>query len=227
MVVVAASELVLEIEDESLTTGHSGAEVFARGSQDHDGAAGHVLTTVITDPLHDGRAARVADAEAFTRTAVGKEMAGDGSVHDGVADDAVILGDEAVIGHGSDDDLSAAHAFANVVVPLARQDEFDTRGKEGAEALSRGAGEIKLQGALGQPFLPVLVGDFSGDLGDQGTVRVVDLVRKLHGLGVTDALLGILQDDIIKRLVMLGIVPVARGITDGRGIILHHILEEA
>ena len=227
LVVVAAEELVLQIEDEGLAAGHASAEILARGSEDHDGATGHVFATMVADSLDDGGAARVADTEALAGAAVGKEMPRDGPVHHGVADDAVLFGNEAVIGERADNDLAAAHALADIVVPLAGEDEADTRRQEGAKALSGGAGEIKFESPLGKTLLAVLVGDLSGDLGGHGAVGVVDLVGELHGLGVADRLLGILKNDVVERLIVLGIVAVTRGVTDGRRVILHDILEEA
>ena len=149
LVVVAAEELVFQIEDEGFAAGHARAEVLARGSENHDGATGHVFATMVADPLDDGGAARVADTEALAGAAVGKEMPRDGPVHHGVADDAVLFGNEAVIGERADNDLAAAHALADIVVPLAGEDEADTRRQEGAKALSGGAGEIKFEGSLG------------------------------------------------------------------------------
>ena len=83
---------------------------------------------MIPDSLDDGSTARVTNTEAFAGASISKEMSGDGSVHDGVADDAVLLGNEAVIGQGADDDLATAHALADIVIALAGEDELDARG---------------------------------------------------------------------------------------------------
>ncbi len=46
-------------------------------------------------------------------------------------------------GRRADDDFAAAHAFADVVVGFAGEDEADARGEEGAEALAGAALEIR------------------------------------------------------------------------------------
>src|SRR5690606_33836304 len=123
------------------------AEVLAGGSEDDHEATGHVLAAVIADTFDDRDRAGIAHAEAFARASSCEQVAAGGAVEHGVADDGLVLPDERLGGVRTDDDLTAVHALANVVIGLAIQRETDAVDQERAERLASGATEREVNGS--------------------------------------------------------------------------------
>ena len=73
-----------------------------------------------------------------------------------------------------DDDLAAGQALAEVIVGVAFQDEGHASGHERAEALAGAAGEMNLDGVLGQALGALAPGDFAADDGADDAVDVAD-----------------------------------------------------
>ena len=102
-----------------------------------DDAAGHVFAAMVAGAFDDGDGARVAHGEALARDAAEIAFAGDGAVHDGVADDHALFGHDAGLRIGPHDQLAAGEALADVVVGFADEIERDARRRPGAERLAR------------------------------------------------------------------------------------------
>jgi len=112
-------EAAILIQHIGSARGHAGCEVAADGPQHHHDAAGHVLATVIPGAFdHRGRAA-VPDSEPFTGSTRCKQAPTSRSIEHRVPHDDVFAGDELGFLRGDDNDLTATHALAYVVVRLA------------------------------------------------------------------------------------------------------------
>mmetsp|Transcript_19585 Transcript_19585/g.63107 ORF Transcript_19585/g.63107 Transcript_19585/m.63107 type:complete len:667 (+) Transcript_19585:756-2756(+) len=132
---------------------------------------------MVADALDDGDRARVAHAEALARDAAEEDRAARGAVARHVADDDVLLGDEALLeqlGAGVDDDLAAGEALAAAVVRVALHLEPDPLGEREAKRLSRVPAQQHVDGAVGQAGAAVPLGDLVGEDGADGAVQVVE-----------------------------------------------------
>src|SRR5258708_24316150 len=119
----SSGELARLVEALRDAAAHARAEVLARGPEDDDRAAGHVLAAVIADALDDGERAAVADGEALARAPGEERLAARRAVEARVADDDLVLGAEARARgrtHGED---AARESLADVVVRVALEHE--------------------------------------------------------------------------------------------------------
>ena len=172
-------EGLLGIEDVGDPTAHAGREVAA-GLAEHDhGALGHVLAAVIAHSLDDRSHAAVADAEALAGHAAEEHLAAGRSVERDVADDDVLLGHEGRAFGGMNDDPSAGHALAEVVVGVALETDRDSVGEERSEALTGGAAEVDLDRFGRQALRTVASRDLRREHRADGPVHVPDRQREL------------------------------------------------
>jgi hypothetical protein len=130
----------VRIPDVRTTPGHPGREVASHRAEHDHGPVRHVLAAVVADTLDDGDGTRVAHREALAGTARAIELSAGRSVEDGVAHEARFRCSPR---GRRDDDATAAHALADVVVRLAFEVELDAGGEEGAEALAGRADEAR------------------------------------------------------------------------------------
>src|SRR4029077_13756487 len=89
--VVAVEELALKIQNVRHAAGHSRAKVFARRSENHHGAVGHVFAAMIPRTLDNSCPAGIPNTEALPATPIGEERTAGGSVHHGVAKNNAIV----------------------------------------------------------------------------------------------------------------------------------------
>ena len=167
-------EIPVLVQNVGHAAGHAGREVLAGLAQDHDSAAGHVLTAVVTHALDNGGRTAVADAEALTGYAADEGLAAGGTVKGHIAGDDVFLGLVADALGRADDDLAAGQALAHVVVAVAGQAEGQALGDERAKALAACADALGGVDIVGQGAA-VLAGDLAAKDGTQGAVGVGDL----------------------------------------------------
>ena len=116
--VAAQLEVAGGVEHVGDAAAHAGGEVAARLAEHHHGAAGHVLAAVVAAALDDGGRAGVAHGEALAGHAAEEDLAADGAVEHGVADDDVLLRRDGALARRVDDDAAAREALADVVVGL-------------------------------------------------------------------------------------------------------------
>ena len=126
-------ECLLVAENVCLAARHSGCEVQADVSEDHDRPRRHVLASVITDAFDHGDGAGVADSEALTGRPRAEERSPRRAVESRVAEQARIAG---IVGRRRHHDATAAHRLADVVVRLADELEPESSGEKGTEALT-------------------------------------------------------------------------------------------
>ena len=108
--------VLVRVEHVGDAAAHAGGEVAAGPAEHDDASAGHVLAAVIADAFDDGERAAVADGEAFAGDAAEVRLAAGRAVERDVADEDVVLGDEARLLRRIDDDLAARQPLADVVV---------------------------------------------------------------------------------------------------------------
>src|SRR5690606_28647246 len=113
-------------------------------AKDHDGAAGHVLATVVAAPLDDRDGARVPDAHPLADATCREQGSARSAVEQRVARDDVTLHGtvrQAVTKH----QLTARHGLADVVLRLAGQGEVHAGEVERPEALPHRTGQLDPQ----------------------------------------------------------------------------------
>ena len=74
----------------------------------------------------------------------------------------------------ANDQAASRQALADIVVGLTIQFEGYSARQPGAEALSRGAREANMHGAVGQTLMPVAFGHFARKHAAAGAVGIVD-----------------------------------------------------
>src|SRR5690606_32081366 len=116
-------------------------------------AAGHVLAAVVADAFDDRARAAVAHAEALGRAAAEKRAAARRAIQRNGADQHLILGREAALTRGINNQPPAGKPFADVIVTVALELERDALREERAEALPSRAAQLHVdrvvrQGAL-------------------------------------------------------------------------------
>src|SRR4051812_46348497 len=154
--------------------GHTGREVAAGAAEPHDDPAGHVFATMVAGAFDHGDGAGIAHGKTLAGDATEIAFALDRAVEHGVADDDRLLGDDARVGGGAHDDPSARQALADIVVGIALELEGHAVCEPRAEALAGGAGELHVDGAVGQPFVAVTLGDLAREHRARGAVGVLD-----------------------------------------------------
>ena len=189
---------------------HAGGEVAAAAADDHHAPAGHVLAAVIADPFDDRVGAAVADGEALAGDAAEEGLAGGGAVERHVADEDVLLGGEGRLLRRVDDDPAAREPLADVVVGVPFQRQRHAARDEGAEALPGGAGELQLDGVVGQPVRTVLPRDLAAGDGADDAVDVADRERRRNLLAARDGRLAQRQDGGHVERVLEAVVLVER-----------------
>src|ERR1700742_72651 len=116
MVKAVRKEVAILVEDPGETARHTRAEVEACRSQDDRQTARHVFAAVVADTLDNRQSPRIADGEAFSGAAGGKESAAGGSVESNVAQDDVEFRLESSPALSAKDDLAARKPLAHEVV---------------------------------------------------------------------------------------------------------------
>ena len=174
--------LHVKVEHVHVATGEACAEVATRGTEDHDGAAGHVFATMVADALHHEGGAAVAHAEAFACTTCHEHLAGSGTEAGDVARDHVLMRIEGDARLRTHDHASAGKSLARVVVDFAvHADGLATR-NERADGLAARTMERHVDGVVRQAFLAVTLGDLVADHGAERTVHVTDRHLDAHRL---------------------------------------------
>ena len=162
-------ERAVLVEHVGDATRHAGREVAAGAAEHHHDAAGHVFAAVVAGAFDHRDRAGIAHGETFAGNAAEVAFALDRAVEHGVADDDRFLRHDAGVGGRAHDDASARESLADVVVGVA----FELEG-HAARAMRRslagGAGELHVDGVVGQPFVAVALGDLAGEHGAGGAV---------------------------------------------------------
>src|ERR1019366_8878480 len=166
---------------------HPGGEVSARRPEDHDRAAGHVLTAVIAHAFDDGDRAAVSHGEALAPATGEEGLAARGSVEARVADDDVLVGLEGRPRRRLHDEHTARETFADVVVRVAFEDEEHPPRREGAEALPGGSRALDDDGPVTQALRAMLSSALAGEASAERAVGVRQRDLNLTRLAVLDA----------------------------------------
>ena len=110
---------------------------LARFSQDDGQTARHVFQTMVANAFHHDFSAGITHAEPFTGHAPNKGLARGSAVEGHVPDNAVFFRFKLRRPVGVHNQLGPAQAFAEVVIGVAFQFEFNATRAERAEALPR------------------------------------------------------------------------------------------
>ena len=155
-------------------------EVAAGAAEHHDNPAGHVFAAMVAGTFDHRDGSGIADGETLAGDTAEIAFALDRTVEHGIADDDRLLGDDARVGGRAHDDPTARQALADIVVGIALELEGHAVGKPGTEALAGGAGELHVDGAVGQTFMAVTLGDLAGQHRAGGAVGVLDRCLDPH-----------------------------------------------
>ena len=121
------------------TAAHAGCKVLARLAEHDDTATGHILTSVVSDALHNCGSSGVAHAETLTCDAVDKCLAAGCSVKRHITDDDILLLPyTSRPAGGYTTSLPPDKSFSEVVVAVADQLQRQSLRDKCAKALSAG-----------------------------------------------------------------------------------------
>src|SRR6266404_526982 len=101
----------------SEAAGHARAKIEAEGSKNQGDSAGHVFASVLANAFDDRERAAIAHGETFPGAAGDKELAGRGSVENGITGKDIAAARSG--GAGGDGNRSAGQSLADIVVGLA------------------------------------------------------------------------------------------------------------
>ena len=192
------------------------AKLRAGFAEHHHRAVGHVLAAVVADAFHHRGGAGVADGEALAGHAVEEGLAAGGAVQHDVADDDVLFGHEGRRAGRVDDELAAREALADVVVGVAFERQRHAVGQERAEALAGRAGEVNLDGVLGQARRAVAPGDLAAQHRAHRAVHVADGQLDLDRLASFQRVARVVDQLVVERLRQAVILADARSVAPTR-----------
>src|SRR6266851_1074901 len=172
--VALAREAAILIEDVGDATAHPRREIPSGPAQHDDGAARHVLTSVIANALDHRACAAVAHREAFTGEAAEERLAGGGSVERDVADQDILLSLETGDARRPDRHEAAGESLAAIVIRVAFEVERNARRQPCAKTLSRRTGEVNLDGVWGQATLTLAPRDLRRKDRPDRTIHIAD-----------------------------------------------------
>ena len=162
---------------------------------------------MIASSFNNGARTAIADPEAFTGAAVGKQLTASGAIEAGVAQDHLAAGIIAAAG-GHHGETSTAKAFADVVVGLTHQAHIHALHVEGTEALTGKPFKREVELTL-EPGVAMAFSDLAGQAGADAAIGVDDR----HGARqLTMALDGRHQFGIGEELIFKN-RPIAVGLT--------------
>ena len=84
-------QIVVLIQYISDSTAHAGGKVLSGSTEDYDTTTGHVLTSVITDPLNNGCRTGVTNTETFTCDTIDECLTTCRAIQSNVTDDDVLI----------------------------------------------------------------------------------------------------------------------------------------
>ena len=219
--VAALGEIAGLVQHIGDAAGHAGREITAGIADDDDDAAGHVFAAMVSDAFHDCDGAGIADGEALTGNAAEIAFALDRAVEHRVADDdGVFRRDFRRRFRRIDDHPPTRQALADIIVGVAFKFHGHAAGKPGTEALAGGAGQLDVDGIVGQALVAVMVSDLAGQHGAGRAVRVADRHLDPDRLSLVDRrrrfLNQLLVEDLVDMVVLLdGIVDLLRVVAVG------------
>ncbi|MNC31744.1 hypothetical protein D3C75_800750 [compost metagenome] len=155
------TEIAVLIEHISETTGHTCTEVHACFADDADNTASHVFTTVIANAFNHGNGSGVTHGETLTRAASSIKFAAGCTVQTGVTDDGRFMATEGRANRRTQGNQTACHTFANIVVSIASQMQFNTTCVPHTEALPGGAAEMRFNRIGCQTLIAIMRRDIT------------------------------------------------------------------
>ena len=138
-------------------------------------AARHILTAVITNSLNHCGHSRISHAKAFAGPAGSKKLSASCSIKAGIADDRILVRDIFPFGGRFNDNFTASHAFADVIVRFASQGDLNPGTEKRSEALTGATAQFQLDRSFRQPLLAPKVTNLPESL--VPTARLVFLTR--------------------------------------------------
>ena len=168
---------------------------------------------MVADAFDDRGRARIAHAEAFTGAAGCEHASARGAVQDRVADDGVLVRSKQGHIRRHEHDLAAAHAFAQVVVGFAFEDQAHAVRREGAERLSRAAHHAHLEKWQWPHARQLLVGrlqtpraNLARDTRAYRAIAVPNDARSLESGTLGEDRGGVTQERLVEGLLFVGTV---------------------
>src|SRR5438552_9459084 len=179
---------------------------------------------MVTRALHDGHGTGVAYTKSLAGDAAEVGLSIDRAVHDGIADDDVLVGFGRRRRVWIHDEAASGQALADVIVGRALQLETDAAREERAEALSGGPGEGDMHCILRQPVVTVTASDDAGEHGADRAMRVANAIFETDRLAFLDRGARVRDQAMIERAresVVLLFAMVARHFWRHRRLIEH------
>ena len=155
--------------------GHPCRKIAARGADDHNPPAGHILAAVVPHAFNHRRGAGITHRETLTGQPAEKRLAHDSPVQNHIARDHVLFRDILCPVRRENDDTPAGKPLAHIIIGFTFKGKADPMGQKSAEALARRTIKFNLDGVIRQSRQSVFTGDLAGKHGAHGTVDITDI----------------------------------------------------
>src|SRR5438552_686773 len=129
---------------------------------------------MVADRFNDRGDAAVAHAKTFAGHAANISLATRRAVERNIANNDILLGNKGGLFRWIDDDFAAGKAFADVIIGVALQEEGHAFRHKRAETLAGTAGEMNLDGILGQALGAPAAGYFRANDSADHAVDIAD-----------------------------------------------------
>lgn len=114
----------------SKSTAHARREIFTREAKHQHNSIGHVLTAVIPRAFDHGGRSTIPNSETFPRPAQCMESSSGRPVKNRVSNDHILIHNVTGIRRRSHNNFPTTHAFADIVIGLAAENDFDPLGQK-------------------------------------------------------------------------------------------------
>ncbi len=129
---------------------------------------------MVASALDHGDGAGIAHRKPLPGDAPEIAFAFDCAIKHGIADDDRFLRHDAGIGGRARDDAATRESLADVIVGVSFEFESHPAREPSTEALPGGTGELHADRIVGQPLVPISLGDLAGKHGADRAIGVLD-----------------------------------------------------
>ncbi|TFA98676.1 hypothetical protein CCMA1212_009587 [Trichoderma ghanense] len=196
-------EVLVDVQHVRNTAGHARSKVAASAAQDDNSSTSHVLATVVTDALDNGRSAGVADGESLGSDTTEVADTTCRTVQADVADQDVLFSLEDGRTRRVDNQATTRQALADVVVGITLQLESDTWREERTKGLAGRALDVDVNSVKRETLTTISLGDLVRQRSAHGTIGVDNVALNSRREALVKSQLGLRNQLVVQSDVEL------------------------
>ena len=155
---------------------------------------------MIAHTLNNSNSPRITDCKTFTGNAVKITFTADRTVKHRVADDNIFSRINRAIFGRINGDTTAAHALPYIIIAFAFKFYTNALRQKRTETLSCRAFDMNGDSIVRQAFMPVTLGDLTGQHGTKGTINITNRGIDNNSLPVFQRWLRLCNQDMIQGM---------------------------